>query len=236
MLNELLGILLITLSAIAALLAAAALWLAIPGIRRWAREGGKPTPVHVTVPVTMPTANADSDASAPSPAFAIPSAAAAPRTAQPAIDVRLEACTEVLGTSSSAGPVRTVQLVIENVGNAPAFALKLEPTPGESAKCFDAMDCRTVLKREIPALAAGRELRFKAGQHDAITKALGGESLPVQPTLNLRFASTFADTNDENLTKATITVSTHGMESSAVSTNHAPSKPPARNPFKPLGK
>lgn len=234
MLNELLGILLITLSSIAALLGAAALWLAIPGIRRWAREGGKPTPVQVTVPVTLPTGGGEGASSSGAPAFVMPAAPAA--VGRPAIDVRLEACSEVVGGSSSAGPVQTVQLVIENVGDGPAFGLRLEPVAGESAMCFDGLACRGVLKREIPALGAGRELRFKAGQRDAVIKALGGEALPVQPKVNARFATAFAAEGDESVTKATIGVCTHGLEACAVSANHGAGKPVGRNPFKPLGK
>lgn len=256
MMNFLLSILLIGSIALVTL-AIMALAIALPGLRRWAKRSGEPMQVHVTVPVTVPGSAEGAHEPTVATAIIAPAAMhAEPKVSPPApqhlgraaIDVRLEACREVIGFSSSAGAVQNAYLVIENVGDGPAFELTLTKTDDEQGQWFAGLDddCRATITRPIPALGPGKAMRFKAGSRDALVQALGDEPGHASPMIAVSYAAAQNNRDDQTITKLPIRVCTHGMAlcalsnaskpSPASSSVSSPSKPASRNPFKPASK
>ncbi|MGP1347922.1 MAG: hypothetical protein ACTS3F_14795 [Phycisphaerales bacterium] len=240
MLNLLLTILLICSIGFLVLAAIVAI-VAIPGVARWSRRAADPMPIQVTVPLTLPAsipppATADHDGKGDdgdSHRRSILAPPLFPPNPKPAaaIDVRFEPSTEIRGASSSAAPVHVVDLVIENIGDAPLFGLSIEPADERSKALLKTLPCAAALARSIPALAPGREHRLRAGERDQVRSALGEST----PSVVVRFGTAFADESAEHRTSATIPVSTLALDERVICSQPPPQapKPAQRNPFRP---
>jgi hypothetical protein len=238
MLEPLLFILLVCSIALVAL-GVLALLVALPGLRRWARRSGDPLALQVSMPLALPPAG--EGPAVPAATMVLPHAEpkVIERAGRAAIDVRLESSREVVGVASSAGPVLAAQLVIENIGDAPAYEVSLQPLDEDDGRWFDGLspECRAAAQRPVPALGPGRSIRLKAGLRETVVGALGDDLSSARAMIGVAYAASEQERDNQDFRRTPVRVGTHGLELCAVTT------PPAaavsatarsvRNPFKP---